>query len=823
MAWAGLVLGLLAVPAAAVPPLGVPARFAILLAFVCFAPGAAFVCLIRLGDRVSSWAMAFILSVALAGGMADVMLWAGLWHPIGGYAALAVPTVVTSVVALLPSWRRGVGSSATAGRAEPGPEVRSDATTLLPRIGGSDSGSAAAAGGMAPSLDSTVLLPKIADSPAPDETIMLPMTPHINDATTILPAVSDVGRTDDTVVIRLPQARRPPPDEVLMGQVAASAVEQDGADAEVRRWTGLRPLLVEAGIIAAILGIWLFSVSRTSTAAVGEYGLLSVLNPLFYVALVLCVVRFIVELARHRWRGWVLVSHIVLLVVIIHATVPVLIYNPEYSWTYRHIGVMEGFREYGRITDPTDIYQLWPTFFAFVAHLVAGSGIPALRVATWAPVFFDLTYSLPLFAIVRTLSKDKRVPYLTVFLFQAVNWVAQDYFAPQAFTYTLCLGTLLIMLRWLRRTAGPNNDRTPRRVAQLWAWVGSGLAEVPYTSKAARRSAVAVLYLVFAAVVASHQLSPYLMAMNAVALVVLGLIRPLRIVVGLLAIAIAYLIPRYGNVQQYGLFSGFNFLSNAQTNSSFTAASPGRLLSGEVVQFLSLIVWGLAALAVVASWRKLGPVAAPAVLAFTPFGLLLAQSYGGEAIYRVYFFSIPWCAYLIATMVLQRRWLPRSVAVPGAVLVLVAAILGSLQARHGHLSFNQYTGDEIAASEYIYLHAEPNAEIMMAAGAFPNRFTANSGSFTTGKTGVRELLGGDDGNQLVKLKLTEADLPTINNTFEKTRPTYLVFTKAMSEYLHYFGYAPDGLIERLQTTISGSPNWRIYFQNHDVTIYKYYP
>jgi hypothetical protein len=328
---------------------------------------------------------------------------------------------------------------------------------------------------------------------------------------------------------------------------------------------------------------------------------------------------------------------------------------------------------------------------------------------------------------------------------------------------------------------------------------------------------------VFAAVVASHQLSPYLIAMNAGALVVLGLVRPLRIVVGLFAIAIAYLIPRYGQVQQYGLFSGFDFFNNAQTNSPLAGASAGRLLSGEVVQFLSLIVWGLAALAVVASWRRLGPVAAPAVLAFTPFGLLLAQSYGGEAIYRVYFFSVPWCAYLIATMVLQRRWLPRSMAGPGAVLLLVGAVLGSLQARHGQLGFNQYKDTEIAASEYIYGHVEPNAEVMMAAGAFPNRFTANSGSFTTGKTGSRELLSGDDGNELVRLQLTEADLPTINNSFEPTRPTYLVFTKAMSAYLHFFGYAPDGLIERLQTTISGSPNWRIYYQNPDVVIYKYVP
>ncbi|MDT5026097.1 MAG: hypothetical protein QOE61_2523 [Micromonosporaceae bacterium] len=817
MAWVSLVLGLLAVPAAAVTPLGAPVRFAILLAFVCFAPGAAFTCLIRLGDRVSSWAMAFILSVALAGGLADVMLWTDLWHPIGGYVVLAVPTVATSMLALLPSWRRGVRSSAAAGPAEPGHEVRSDATTLLPRIAGSNSGSAA--GGMVPFLDSTVLLPKIADRPALDETIMLPMTPHIDDATTILPAISDVRRPDDTVIMRLPQARQPPPDEVLMGEAAASEVEPDEASAGVGRWRGLRPLLAEAGIIAVILAVWLFSLSRTSADSVGDYGLLSVIHPAYFVAVALCALRFIVELARKRWRGWILLAHTVVLIAIMHATVPLLVYEPEYAWSYKHVGVVEHIRAYGVVTNALDIYQQWPTLFAFVAHLVDGSGVDALRLAAWAPVFFDLAFCVPLFAIARTLSTDRRVPYLTVFLFSAANWVAQDYLSPQAFTYVLGLGTLLIMVRWLRRTTG-RPGRTPERIARLWAWVGSGLAEVPYTSKYASRAVVVVLYIVYAVVVASHQLSPYLIAMTACGLVALGLVRPLRIVPALLTIAVLYLVPRYQIAEHYGLFD-FDVFGHATSAGPVEGTTAGRVLSAQVVQFLSLTVWALAALGVVASWRRPGPIAAPAVLAFSPFGLLLAQSYGGEAIYRVYLFSIPWCAYLIATLVLRKRWLPRGVGVPGAALVVTAAVLASMQGAHGQLLFNRFTPDEVAASTFIYTHAEPGADIVLAASNFPTRLTANYDKFSAGANGDHGLLPGN--TDLARLKLTEADLPKINSYFSAKTPTYLVFSPAMSKYLHYFGYVPDGLVERLKTTISGSPNWRVYFQNHDVTIYKYYP
>ena len=202
MAWVGLVLGVLAVPAAAVPALGVPVRFAILLAFVCCAPGAAFVCLIRLGDRVSSWAMAFVLSLALAGGLADVMLWTDQWHPIGGYAVLAAPTLATAVLALLPAWRR-VATSVKAGQPPPvGAGPPPDATTHRPRVDRPL---------IASSLDGTARLPKLADGPALGETIMLPMNPRISDATPLTPALSGGPRPDETGVIRLPPPRPSPP------------------------------------------------------------------------------------------------------------------------------------------------------------------------------------------------------------------------------------------------------------------------------------------------------------------------------------------------------------------------------------------------------------------------------------------------------------------------------------------------------------------------------------------------------------------------------------------------------------------------------------
>jgi hypothetical protein len=674
-----------------------------------------------------------------------------------------------------------------------------DATSVMPAIG---------SGPRPPqSLDSTMMLPLIAEGQRLDETVMLPML-RINDATSVLPRLSQ--RSDETMLV--PLVRQPPPDEVLMGERPADEI---GVTA-LRR---ARAVLVEALIVAVIAAVWLFSLVGTSTANVGDYGLISVLRPGFFVAVIACVARFVIELSRPRWRGWVLFTHTVLLVAIMHATVPLLVYEPEYAWTYKHVGVVELLRTQGHITNPLDIYQAWPTLFALVGHIVDGSGMNSLRIAAWAPVFFDLAFCVPLFAIARTLSSDRRVPYLTIFLFSAVDWVAQDYLSPQAYTYVLGLGTTFIMLRWLRRTTGRHGG-PPGRIARLWAWVESGLAEVPYPSKIASRTATAVLYILYFVVVASHQLSPYLILMTACVLVALGLVRPLRIVFVLLAIAVAYLAPRYDIAGNYGLFSSFDFFNNAQSVSPVQGTTAGRVMSAQVVQYLSLVMWALAALTVVASWRRPGPIAVPAVLAFSPFGLLVLQSYGGEAIYRVYLFSIPWCAYLVATLMLRKRWLPRGMALPGAVVLLTLAIFGSMQGSHGQIIFNQFTRDEVAASTFIYSHAEPGADIVLVAGNFPTRLTANYDQFAAGANGDRGLLPDTD---LEGLKLTPADLPKLNTFFDEKIPSYLVFSPSMKNYLHYFAYVPDGVYDQLRVTINGSPNWHIVYLNGDIAIYKFVP
>src|SRR5262245_11422571 len=103
LAWTGLALSVLVVPAA-VSPAPVAIRFAVVLGFVAFGPGAAFVSAVRLGDAVSSWALALVVSLAIGGASATVMLWFSIWNPVAGYAALAIPSALVAAAVLLPTW-----------------------------------------------------------------------------------------------------------------------------------------------------------------------------------------------------------------------------------------------------------------------------------------------------------------------------------------------------------------------------------------------------------------------------------------------------------------------------------------------------------------------------------------------------------------------------------------------------------------------------------------------------------------------------------------------------------------------------------------------
>ena len=848
LAWTGLSLGVLA-PIVIATPLGSLVKTLVTLAFICFGPGPAFLCRIRLGSASVSWAISLVLSMSVFALPAAVMVWTAFWHPFFAFYALAGLSVAAALVGLSPTIlaRTALGQIAESQRSIRResfvvPAEIEDATTIMPKIVDGGDATAIMPKARGNGSDATEVMPALgAGVGSMDSTAILPRQ-RVNveaDSTRVFAAVGDIEESaasperdatqlfaavraaDDTAIFHMPddwQIR-----DLLLPADDATTPEPRFSRAVVARLAKPgRTVVVEILLFAAALTCWVASLLLSNTAAVGSYGLLSVMHPTFFVGIALCVAGFALEIAYGARRGWLLLANLALMLLILHATVPILVTEPEYAWTYRHVGVIQLFRTSGRVVNPDDIYQAWPTFFAAVAQLGSVAGASSLRIAAWAPVFFDAANCLQVYAIVRSITTDRRLPYLTVFVFTCVNWVAQDYLSPQAFAFLLCLGTMLIMVRWLRRKPGPTGVRF-QPLARLWPLLHEGLATVPYVAKRTEWAALASLYFIYEIVVISHQLSPYLIALSAMALVMLGLIRTWQVVPIFMGIAVLYLLPHYGVVDRYGVFDGINIFHNllhgTQGVSPATGvSSTGQIFSAEIVQLLSLALWGAAAIAVVASRHRLGPVALPAVFAFAPFFTLLGQDYGGEAIYRVYLFSSPWCAYLVCRLALQLHRIPKAVGIVGATLVVSAAALVGIQGEHGQLSFDQYTTTEVQAAEYAYAHAPKGTMLISAVANMPERLSQRYVYIDAGSDPITlmDVLPPD------RATITDADMVKIDNfCSELNAPVYLVIMQSMINYAHYFGYLPDGQLANLETAVNASPYWIPVFTSSDAMVYRF--
>ncbi len=560
------------------------------------------------------------------------------------------------------------------------------------------------------------------------------------------------------------------------------------------------------------LACWANSLATLRLDSIGLYGLLAAVNAWFFVGLALLIVGFAVEFSRANRQLWILILYLVALVVVIHATEPLLFGTPEYWWVFKHIGVSQSLMVNGRVTLPNEIYQEWPTLFSALAGVTSLSGVNPIKFAAWAPLFFELSYCVVLFAIFRSMTRDNRVPILAVLLFECiVSWVGQDYLSPQAFAYLMWLAMMLVVVRWLTGWAPPRDN--PSRLDRLRGRVLRGFEYRPAPPRSTYVPAVMAAMTLFFVTVASHQLTPYIALAGLGGLAVLGLLRPRWLLPILIAIAAAFLVPRYHIISsQYGgLFSSFNLFHNA--GARVTVTEPAALFSSHIATALTVVVWLWGIATVLRSIRSLGRVALPAVLAFAPFVILLVNNYGGEATFRVFLFSAPWCAYLIASSIVRVRWSHLRIA--ATMLVPAAFLLASLQGLWGPITVNAFTPAEVNASRWIYAHAPVGSTFILPAENFPVEETASYSRYEV------QVLPSDPQLHSEESWLDEADLPQVDNWIASLygQEKFLIISHSMAAYGNYFGY-PRGY-HSLVRELPNASNWKVYFKNADVTIYRF--
>jgi hypothetical protein len=589
-------------------------------------------------------------------------------------------------------------------------------------------------------------------------------------------------------------------------------------------------------LLPTSLALWALGVSKTHTATIGPYGLLTNLPIVFYAGVALLVVSTAVELAREHPSTWRMSAHVFVLVLMLYGTAPLVYPEGRYSWLYKTIGVVQYVNAHGQLNSQIDIYQNWPGFFALAAWFGKVAGVTSpLAYAKWAQLVFELA-AIPLLNLIyKNLSLNTRQRWLALLLYFASNWIGQDYFSPQALGTLLSLGIMAIAIRGLHLRHSSGAHRTGRPTRPDGANQPSGQGPPVHTGHPVwLRITIVLIYFVLTF---THELSPYMLIVQLSALVIAGLLRPRWLPIAFGAIAVGYLLPHFTYVNNhYGLLNSIgDFFRNAAPPSfEARAVPPSQLLIEHSAQVLSLGMW---ALALGGAWlrRRSGrTVVALALLAFAPFILLAVQHYGNEGTLRAYLFSLPWTAALAASGLVSKPASHRTARAADVAsdrshlawgpLLRILFALGFTTALFfpaffGDDSFNVMSPNEVATVTSFLQSATPGPVYC----AIDNTTLADTAKYDL--FSVRPIFGT---NSLMGTAAVGPDVASVVATNALTdtdgrKPAYVILAPSMIAYSQAYGVASAGSFTTLLRSLASSHSWKLLVDRSGTIIYELPP
>jgi hypothetical protein len=594
-----------------------------------------------------------------------------------------------------------------------------------------------------------------------------------------------------------------------------------------------------AAVLAALVGLvgvilCVVAAKEVPLAQIGDAGLGSVLDWRFWFGFCLMQFAFFATLGSRRPPSWLLALLTAGLVVAIYGAAAFAVATPRGEVTWRHIGIIDHLTHVGGIDTRIDAYFGWPGFFALFAVLREATGLSLTGVALWAPVWNNVLWLLAVGALVTQFITSRRHVWLTIWLFASVNWIDQDYFSPQAFAFLLYLVVLALMLRLLGHDPPVP---LPRRLHALWArmpWPGRSTGPIPGSSVAARRAdpsrawALVLVIVLSAAMIASHQLTPFALLMAVVALALVGRTSVPRLPVILVLLLAAWLIlPASAYLDGHPVAASAGDLTAvADTNLVHRiSGSDERLIVLRLRMIVTAAVWVLAALGLVRRWRAGHRDVACVALAAAPFVLLPAQTYGGEMLLRVTLFSLPFMAFLAAAALMPpaRPVLPppagarvadhaRWVRTALAALLCVALGAASLSARYGNARFDMFTPGDMAGVRALYAQARPGDVLLTGAHPTPWRY--------------RDY---DAHRYLTLQDLCWAPDITDRACFDLVRDAVarspsgrglVLINRANREAIRMLSLLPAGVLGGVETRLGTGPEGRLVLQTPDAQLYE---
>ncbi len=577
--------------------------------------------------------------------------------------------------------------------------------------------------------------------------------------------------------------------------------------------------------VAVAVGLWALAMPGIDTTRMTDLGLISVLPLQVPLAILLVVASAAWHLRRDSINAPFLSLHLVALVFLLYAIPTVVEAQPRFAATYIHVGISEYISRTGAVAPGLEARFDWPGFFILASFLSQVSGFrTTMDLAGWAPVYFNLMYLGPLALIFRSITRDTRLVWAGLFLFELTNWVGQDYFSPQGLNYFLFLSIIGLVVTYFR-TLRPASSRVKewlgarqRGARQLTVLYSLAAPEqLPAEEQPPLRQAglMIAIVVIFAFIAFAHQLTPFFTVAALLALAAFNRItlRGLPILLGVLAVVwVSYMTVPYlsGHLAQLASEFGQIGKSVGANVSGRVGGSPDHRLVGTLGIVFTGSRWIAAAAGFLVRFRDGRRDLSMVLLMVAPVPLVAAQAYGGELVLRLYLFTLPFSVILAAGIVYGRpHALLSRLQTFGVIAACAVVTLGFLVTRYGNERMDIMTTSEVLGVQQIYKIAPPGSLLISPSGNLPWR-----------AQGFEEYLYISQSYDI--LAGTPADLVNLMRTTGRPHSFLILTASQEAEAEMFTGMAPSAW-DAFVNEMAASPDFELVFQNAGTTVFELRP
>jgi hypothetical protein len=604
----------------------------------------------------------------------------------------------------------------------------------------------------------------------------------------------------------------------IAGRIPAQAEAERGTPVEPPRPTGrgARSLAVLSdpflgpGLAAVAVILWIAGLRPIAPAEIGGAGLVAELSVPLLLSYPLLVAAVVLELLRHQPRTGVMSCYTTLGVLGVYGLQPASEEVARLPVAWLHAGFAQYIADHGDLLHNYDARFSWAGFFSLIAMITRAAGIPnAIPLLNWAPVVLSGLCVLGTRALAVSALGTRRAAWIAPWLFLAGDWTEQDYFSPQGTAMVLLLAALTLTFRHLVR---------PRLTEPVRARLRARLA--PRSSPKARLVAQGAVVLIGLALAVTHQLTPFLLGALLLLLLLFGRLWPAWLPFVVLGGAVVWFSLGASEFWS-GQLIQMILSPLGDVGSSVDQGIVNRFTGdlGHLVVLatrvgISVFLVLLAGAGIVLMRRDSLRSWLLPVLCVSPFGIAVAQPYGGEVFMRCFLFALPMLA-LPASIALERavtrarRLRPRNrpghtfalVAIPWLVITGLAG--ATITARGGNDAYTSFNAGDITAATWAVDQARPGQRVDSLDNAVPLSFSR------VGEVSQYEVDG-------YCPRLDE--LAALVGCIRTDGPDYLVLTGPQFAYLKIFDQVPDGYGPELIRQLEGTGLYRPAFQDGTATV-----